>query len=273
MVVYADILVLVNFAADYFLLLLTSKLLHKKTRVLRLIGAAGLGGIFSLGIFLPQTHFLIEIIMHILMCSAMCLAAFKTRNFKDFLRNTVYLFCVNLIYSGAMIAVWYLFKPNGMVINNSVVYFNISPVFLIIFSIIGYFCVSVIRRIIEKSFPQNTECEVTVHCFDKDLKLFGIADTGNSLKDAFGMSEIFIVGKDTADTLLGNDKNNEFCKPRYRAVPLNTVTGADILDGYRIDRAEVVCNKQILKFKNPVLAISHTPLKDCEIIVNPEILN
>lgn len=273
MVVYADILILVNFVVDYFLLLFTSKLLHKKTRVLRLIASAAAGGFFSLYIFLPQKNFLLETAAHILMCGIMCFIAFKMRDFKDFLRSAVFLFGVNFAYSGAMIAVWYLFKPNGMVINNSVIYFNVSPVFLIVFSVVGYFAVTVLRRIIAKTFPQNVKCGVTLCCFDKSLNLCGIADTGNSVKDAFGLSEIFITEPRTIDTLLGTDKTSEQCTTRYRAIPCNTVTGSEILDGYRIDKAVVIYNNRKFYFKNPVLAASRVALDDCDVIVNPEILN
>lgn len=273
MIVYADILILVNFIVDYFLLLLTSKFLHKNTRILRLLLGAAAGGVFSLYIFLPQVNFLLEMTVHILMCAIMCFITFGICGAKDFFRSAAVLFAVNFAYSGAMIAVWYLFKPNGMVINNSVIYFDISPLFLIAFSVLGYFIVTLLKRLLQKTFPQNTKCEVTVYCYDKKLCLCGIADTGNSLKDIFGISQIFITEVNIVDALLGSDKTSEQCALRYRAIPCDTVTGTEILDGYRIDKIEINYNKRKISFKNPVLAVSRTPLADCQIIINPEILN
>lgn len=270
MTVYADILILVNFIVDYFLLLLTSRFLHKKPRLWRLLAGGFAGGLFSLYIFLPQTNFLLEIMVHILMCAIMCLITFKVYNLKDFCRCAAVLFAVNFAYSGAMIAVWYIFKPYGMVINNSVIYFNISPLFLILFSVVGYFCVTLLRRLLEKTFPQNTKCEVTVFSADKRLCLCGIVDTGNSLKDAFGISQILITEIDIVDALLGNKRQDP---TRFRAIPCGTVTGEQLLDGYRIDKAEINYNKRKFEFKNPVLAVSRAPLVDCQIIVNPETLN
>lgn len=273
MAVYADILMLVNFIVDYFLILLTALALHKKPRLRRVLLGAAAGGISSLYIFLPKTVFLLETAVHIAICCIMCAISFGIHGAKDFFRNAAVLFLVNFAYSGAMIAVWYLFKPNGMVIKNSVIYFDISPIFLIAFSVLGYFIVTVLRRILKKTFPQSIKCEITVYCGDKKLCLCGIADTGNSLCDPFGMSQIFITEKRVVDMLLGADKSTDECAQRYRTVPCNTVTGARLLDGYRVDRAEINYNKRKFLFKNPVLAVSHTPLDDCEIIVNPEILN
>ncbi len=269
MTVYADILILVNFIVDYFLLLLTEKLLHKKIRLHRLLLGAATGGIFSLYIFLPQVNFVLEFLVHILMCAIMCFITFGFYGVKDFFRCEVSLFAVNFAYSGAMIAVWYFFEPDGMVINNSVIYFDISPLFLIVFSVLGYFIVSILKRCLEKTFPQNTKCEVTVCCGNKSLNLSGIADTGNSLSDAFGISQIFITEIDIVDVLLcGEDRQT-----RYRAIPCDTVTGSEILDGYRIENAEILYNKRKYTFKNPVLAVSRVPLKDSKVIINPEIFN
>ncbi len=270
MTVYADILVLVNFIVDYFLLDLTSRFLHKKPKIIRLILGALAGGIFSLYIFLPQSNSFFEIAVHILMCVIMCLITFKIYDIKDFLRSASVLFAVNFAYSGAMIAVWYIFKPYGMVINNSVIYFNISPLFLILFSVIGYFGTVILRKIIAKTFSQNIKCKAELFCQNNRMLLCAIADTGNSLEDVFGISEIFIADEHIVNSLMGSERQNP---TRYRAIPCGTVTGEKILDGYRIDRAEIIYNKRKITLKNPILAVSAIPLDDCDIIINPKILN
>ena len=267
MVVYADILILINFIVDYFLLLLSVKFLQKKVRLWRLIVAAAIGGFFSLYIFLPQTNFLFQVAIQLLMCMALCFITFGFGDVKNFLRSVAVLFAINFAYSGAMIAVWLIFKPYGMVINNSVVYFNISPIFLILFSVFGYFAVSILRKFLKRSFSQNVHCFVTVCCENRTLKLDGIVDSGNSLEDIFGISVIFITDKNVVLNVLGNEIQNPV---RFRKIPCNTVAGERLLDGYRIDKAQVEYENKKYDFKNPILAVSVTPLEDCKIIVNPE---
>ncbi len=270
MVVYADILMLTNFVVDYFLISISAHFLNKKPRFWRLILSSGVGGIFSLYIFLPGSNFFFQSFIQILMCAALCFITFGIENIKNFSRSTAVLFAVNFAYSGAMIAVWLLFKPNGMAINNSIVYFDISPLFLILFSVIGYFAVVLLRKILKKPFSDSTYCSVSVFCEDKSLVLSGIADTGNSIADVFGTSEIFITEQGAVDTLLGEQKNNP---ARFRKIPCTTIAGEKLLDGYRIDYAEVNFNNKKYSFKNPVLAVSVMPLIDSKIIVNPESLN
>lgn len=270
MTVYADILILVNFTVDYFLLALTSRFLNKSPRLLRLILGAAAGGVFSLYIFLPQINSFIEIAVHVFMCAAMCLITFKMHGIKDFFRSTAVLFAVNFAYSGGMIALWYAFKPYGMIINNSIVYFNISPIFLTFFSLLGYFLVLFFRKIFKKPFTPNAYCSINVTCCGNNLSLSGIVDTGNSLKDVFGISQIFITEYSVINKILGDEVKNPV---RMRKIPCKTVTGEKLLDGFRIDGAEIVFNKRKYTFKNPVLAVSAVPIDDCKIIINPESLN
>ena len=270
MVVYADILMLVNFIVDYFLISLTGKFLQKRIKFYKLLLASAVGGLFSLYIFFPQFNLFFQILIHLLMCAILSFIAFGFCGLKNFLRSVVVLFCINFAYSGAMIAVWSVFKPYGMVINNSVIYFDISPMFLIIFSVIGYFGAIFIRKVIKKPFLSNSYCFVTLTLNDRKIDLQGVVDTGNSLVDVFGLSQILITDIDTVKKILGTEINNPV---RFRKIPCGTVTGERLLDGYRIDDAKIVFNNKNYNFKNPVLAVSITPILDAKIIINPDNLN
>ncbi len=270
MVVYADILILTNFVVDYFLISLSCRFLHKNPRLWRLLLSAFVGGVLSLYIFLPQSNFFLQIIIHISMCAVLCFIAVGFGDLKTFLRSIAVLFCVNFAYSGAMIAVWMLFKPHGMVINNSVVYFDISPMFLILFSVVGYFGVLLARRMLKRKFSPNTYCDATLCCMDKTITLCGIVDTGNSLSDVFGISQIFITEYEIISSLLDEEKSNP---ARFRKIPCRTVSGERLLDGYRIDSAVILYNNKRYEFKNPILAVSAVPLDDTKIIINPENLD
>lgn len=270
MVVYVDILILVNFVVDYFLISIACRLLHKKPRLWRMLLSAALGGVFSLYILLPQGKFLLQTAVQVVMCMSLCAVALGIKSVKDFLRNTTVLFCVNFAYSGAMIAVWLLFKPRGMVINNSVVYFNISPLFLIAFSVVGYFGVLLFRKLFKRSFSPSIYCDAILFCGNNKISVNGIIDTGNSITDVFGTSQIFIADKDIIDLILGRQINN---MARFRKIPCNTITGQSLLDGYRIDSAQIIKDGKKYSFKNPILAVSQAPLTECQIIINPQALN
>lgn len=257
---------------DYFLLLCTKRFVKRKATTVRMVLASLEGGLFSLYIFLPQSAVIVELLVRMIVCFFMSLTAFGFLNFKEFMKNSGSLFLITCLYAGIMTAVWKLFKPNGMVINNSVVYFNISATALITFTVLFYFLFIFFSKIFISSNKFAQKCEITAVLDDTQTKLEAIIDTGNSISDVFGNSEIIIIDKTQANKILGSSYEvSKRLKTRYRAIPCTTVSGCDMLDGYRIDTAEVKtdCKKVILK--NPILAISKVKLENNIGIVNPKI--
>lgn len=271
MVVYADILMLVNLIVDYFLLALSELLLKRCVVLWRRLLAAAIGAVSSLYIFLPQSPIILEIIIRLAISCIITLCAFGFKNLKEFARAGVCFFAVSFLYAGAMMALWALLRPNGMVINNSVVYFDVSPNFLIVFSVVGYFISAVVRLLLDKKVTAAKRATVTLKVRDMQVTLEAIVDSGNSLTDAFGLSEVIISDIRTARLLLG-DSESDFCRSRYRALPCGTVASVDILDGYRLDRADISYEGKLKRIEKPILAVSKVALRDCEAIINPKTL-
>ena len=86
MVVYADILVIVNFIVDYFLLKASAAILHLKPPLLRQLSAAAIGGLSSLYIFAPDFGIFIGGIYRAAVCALMVLCGFGFKSPKCFLR-------------------------------------------------------------------------------------------------------------------------------------------------------------------------------------------
>lgn len=274
LIVYADVLVFLNLVVDYFLLLATAKIIKIKTKVFRMVLASFVGGLFSLYIFFPVSNIFIETLIKLGFCLVMVLVAFGFLGFKDFLRNAIVLFLVMCGYGGIMVAVWYAFKPNGMVINNSVVYFNISTVWLVVFTVATYFILSLLKFVFSKSSQYAKVCSVWVSADNKSCSFEAIIDTGNSLEDVYGKSEIIIVDKFCVEKLFGStDYFSSKISPRYRLLPCGTVAGNSFLDGVRCDSGSITVNNKKILLNKPILAVSKVPLNDgYQGIVNPKII-
>ena len=274
LVVYADVLIFLNLIINYFLLLTVSKIIRKECKMIRIILSAFSGAVASLYIFLPPLSFWLEGLLKTAVCVIMCIIAFGFKDFRVFIKNVLLLFIVTLGFGGAMYGVWLLFKPRGMVINNSVVYFDISVISLIAFSVIGYVLFSVFFKIFSRSSPLAKECEITVFLDGKSLNFSGIVDTGNSIEDVFSQGEIIICDETVKAKLFSCEdiKGNAALKTRYRLLPCSTISGADMLEGVRCDKAVIKTEKQTITLKKPILAFSKTPLADNNAIINPKIL-
>ena len=106
MVVYADILVIVNFIVDYFLLKASAAILHIKPPLLRQLSAAAIGGLSSLYIFAPDFGIFVGGIYRSAVCAVMVLCGFGFKSTKCFLRAAGVLFLVTCGYGGIMTAVY-----------------------------------------------------------------------------------------------------------------------------------------------------------------------
>lgn len=267
MVVYADVLIVLNFIVDYFLIKLTASITKTNIKIFRMVASSFIGALFSLYIFLPPLNAFLEILLKLVASVVTVFIGFGFVNIKRFLKNIITLFSVTFGFAGAMIGIWYIFKPNGMVINNSVVYFNISPVFLVLFSVVGYFISFFIRKIFEPRNISARFCEIEIEIEGKKAETTALIDTGNSLSDPFGSSEIIIADKSVLDGILEESERQK----RYRAVPTLTVSGTKLLDGFRCDKAKITGVDNPIVLEKPIVAISATRIVgEYKAIINPK---
>lgn len=275
MVVYVDVLLVVNLIVDFFLLKLTFKLLRVNPKPIRVLISVLLGATSSLYIFFPESTAFIDIAVQLIISSLMMLSALGFKTLKYFLRAVGVFFAVTCVYGGIMTALWQVLKPKGMVINNSVVYFNISPLVLIVSTVSGYFLYLFLSKILALPSKTAKRCSLTLYALGKSVGLTGIIDTGNSITDILSNGEIIIVDKAVVMSLLGTEDilSDPVYATRYRTVPCETVMGRSLLDGFRCDMGEIRFEDKVIPLNNPIIAISKTPIKEnYSAILNPKIL-
>ena len=273
--VYVDVLLVVNLIVDFFLLKITFKLLKTDPKPIRILISSGIGAISSLYIFFPESTAFINITYQLIIGSLIMLTALGFKSLKCFLRSVAVFFTVTCVYGGIMTALWQVLKPKGMVINNSVVYFNISPLVLILSTVSGYFLYLFLNKIFALPSKTAKKCSLNLYALGKSVGLTGIIDTGNSITDVLSNSEIIIVDKAVAVSLLGTEdfSNDPLYATRYRTIPCETVMGRSLLEGFRCDMGEIRFEDKVIPLTNPVIALSKTPIKEnYSAILNPKIL-
>lgn len=265
LIVYADVLIFLNLIVNYFLLSICVKILNTKPSLFRILLSSVIGAISSLYIFLPKLNIILETLLKLITCVFMVTVCF---GFKKILKSVSVLFLITCAYGGVMFAIWIMLGPKGMVLNNSIVYFNISPLALIVFTILCYILFNVFHYLFGRTSKFAKHCSVTVFANKKSLRLEAIIDTGNSIEDIFSNSEIIIADKQKVGELFGeSDKTTA----QYRVLPCSTITGNDMLEGFRCDSAVVITENTKTVLNKPILAISKTKLDDSyNAIINPK---
>ena len=240
-VIYVDVLFIVNFFITFFLLLVTAKLSKRDDKLGRCVLASFIGGLYSLVILWQNLNFAASFIGKL---AAACII-------------------VIFIFVGVMVGFWLIFKPKGIIINNSTVYFNVSARALLISAFIAYILSALIIRIYNGKTAAKELYSVTVFKNERRIRFFAFADSGNNLKEPFSDYPVIIAQNELFD---GID-----CR---RLVPFNTIGGEGVLFAFKPDRVEISSSTGNATVENVYIALSDKVKKgEYQGILNPKILN
>ncbi len=261
-VIYADVLMGVNLFINYFTLLGTARCLYIKYKRLRIFLGALLGAFYSLYIFFPKINLLLSLLIKILMVITIIWVAFGDENRRLRIKSGIYFYGINLIFCGIMFALWILFSPSGLIINNSIVYFNVSPVILLASTVVSYALIQLFSRLIDKRNIKDVICKVKVEVLGKNTIFDGKIDTGNTLREPFSNLPVIVVKENELNGIIPQEVTNflhedndnkdyrvsDIWKKKLRMVPFKTVSGEGILPAFKPDNLEIEgSNKKVKK--------------------------
>lgn len=233
--VYIDVLIVVNFFIDYILLLCERRVLNLRGSPARMMIAAAAGGAFSLAALLPDIAAPLNILLDIASAALLTLIAFGKTDLRGFAVRTFTFFSVSFSFCGAMMFVCTVFRPKGVEVINDVVYFNISPVLLIILTLGCYYLLRIFRSFTGGSAGRHV-CSVSIFFEGAEAAFSALVDTGCHVREPFSGEFVIIADKS--------------CLPQgvspgaTRLIPYESLGGEGVLEGFRaqrivIDGAEV----------------------------------
>ena len=272
MVIYVDVLLFINLVIDYLLLSVTQTFVHYKPRLLRRILAATVSALFSLYIFLPPQPTVIEILMRLVASSVTVLICFGFDNPRLYLRRFFTFFAVSFIYAGLMAGIWMLFSPSVMSINNGIVYFDISPLWLIAASLLFYIAIVLIKKLTGKDSEYAKRCDIVLAFNENTARATAMVDSGHSLNVGLSNSVVIVIDRSVAVVLFGEADTDSMIRleppklspiaKKYRLIPTNTVSGEGLLPAVRIDRADILVGEKTKSIYKPTIVISSQRLSD-----------
>lgn len=227
--IYIDVLVCLNFIVNYFLLLAAGKFLSRSCKRWRMLLGAFLGGLYSLYILLPEIAAWFTMLTELAMAVAIALTAFGR---KGLLKTCSCFFAMSFLFAGAMFLIWKIIAPSNLILNNGVVYFQISPLFLIGATVLSYVLVRLFQRITGRPVPQELFCTVQVFYRGQKAVFRAKVDTGNQLREPFSHLPVIVVKK-TAVLGLAPGTGEE---SNFRMIPFHSLDQEGILPGFLPDR-------------------------------------
>lgn len=287
--IYVDILLGVNLIIDYFILKLEAKLFNLDVKRRKIISSALIGSIFSLFIFFDNLGVGLSFFIKVLMSMLMIIVAFERKNLKTFFKLVIVFYLINFLFGGMIFFIWYFYSPKGIYIKNGMIYFNISPIFLIVSTGIIY----LILKIYYNLWGNRTEyigvCKIKIKNGGKEVTLRGKIDTGNDLREPFSNIPVIVsefnyvkpvLSEKFKNCIINFYKNsndlNFLCQEDFkkiRLIPFNTISDSGVLLSFIPDEITVKYLSNSYKVKS-YLAISYKQVKEegFEVLVNPELI-
>lgn len=262
-VIYVDVLFIVNFFITFLLLLVTEKLSKREEKMLRKILASFAGGAYSLVILFDELSFAVSVIGKLAAACVIVFIAFRLRGIKCFIKEVLIFFFVNFVFLGIVIGLWMIFKPEGIVINNSTVYFDISARVLLISAFLAYLITACIIKIYNNKIAKNELYRLTVYYRGNEVKLFAFADSGNNLKEPFSDYPVIVADKNLFEKAECN-----------RVIPIKTVAGEGMLYAFKPDLVKISTSAGECEADRVYIALS-TDVKKGEYqgIINPKFID
>ncbi len=280
MVIYVDVLILVNFYVDYLLLLATEKLCRIKSGFLRRTLAALTASLFSLTIFLPESPYIITFLIKALCVELTVLVAFGIRSLRQHISLALCFLAATYSFAGIMLALNSFLHADGVAINNSSVYIDISPLILIGITTLCYLMICIYRRFVSKGNRSVRCIKLEIEVAANSVIIDALIDTGNSLTDVVSDMPLIVISSHIARSLIPNLSNDDILSfseiiqklKGFRLLPYSAVGARGVLAAFVPDKV-ILHDDKLYSFQRALIAISPNELKNgCEAIVSPEFL-
>lgn len=277
-VIYADVLVFFNTVVTFILLLSTAQFSGIKSKASRLVIGSLVGGAYSLMILAPEMGAAAVFAARTAMAVTLVLIAFEPKKIKAFFRAfSVFLLC-NFLYAGGVYAVFYLFSPSFMQVNNGYAYYDMSVTSVIISCAVIYLIILLLRKTVFAKKTADNIFVVDIRYNGKTLTRRALLDTGNGLKDAFNQKSVMILNSDSAFQLTGEmlsaDALAESSALKPRLIPVKTVSGSRLLPVFTADGITVYKENGENRIENPEIAVTQDELggESYSALISPDFL-
>ncbi len=253
-VIYADVLVIINLIVNYLLLRASAAITGYSFKTWRILISSLIGGIFSLIIFIQNIPLSINILIKLLLFTAMVLTAFGCKNIKSFLKCCASFALVNFGFAGIMLALSTTVFPNSSAYINGVVYFDISLLTLTVSAIICYCILSIISRFTKSKVPQKSIYEIRIHYNNNSAEGKALFDSGNTLCDCFSGRPVIIAEKEFVKKLYRGDDLTLL--KNFRLIPFSTIKNSGALPSFMADKTEIKIKGKWIESKEVYIAIT-----------------
>lgn len=285
MVVYGDLLFLINFSMDFLCFYFLCLLLHKRLPVLRVCVASALGGAYSVASLFINSGAHLRFALDVSVPVLMCIIAFASRKSRarDIAKSVLIYFFVSALLGGVMTALFYFINqsdiPAGEIADDDGIDVWIFAFLTLISSIFtlkggGFFRSSHARREGELSVFEDGN--------NRSVKLRALVDSGNLVREPLSERAVVFASLDACSSLLDKSLVDALMQrreleslpfsimSRIRLIAHRTLTGEAVMPAVRFKRVVFKGEKCFKELDVYIAFVSKEVLGEYDAIISHE---
>ncbi len=276
MIVYIDVLIVINIYITYFTLRAAAGMLHTRLRTGRLAAASVSGGFTALAA-LAGLPILLSLLLKSALTVLIVLIAFGIGKPAETLLRSFLCIAVSMLICGAAALIHEFAQTDFVFSANGYPYLDISALVLVISSAVIYGVLSLWRRFTD-SPSDSVRIPLTVTLHGITVTLSAIADSGNFLRDFLTGRPVILCRADAAQPVLPPNVRAYLSGSTddltgIRLIPMTTAAGQSLAAAFRPDSitAETPYGRKRL---DALIAVSDGALEneDFDALINTKLL-
>ena len=243
MVIYIDVIIIINFIFDYILLLITDLLLKRNKNLKRVFLGAIMGELSLIVLFININKHLI-IILKLVLSFLMVIITFGYKSYKYTLYNYIYMLLTSFILGGFMYYLVITFLDNKV--------FSLRYIVLIILTIVFSF---IYYRFIRKfKTTYNNYYNVVIKYGSNTFSGKGYLDSANNLTSPYSGKPVILIEK----------RYINYQRLKLLPVPYNTINHSSFINCFKPDKI-LINNKEY----KALVGLSNNDFNmECEVLLN-----
>ncbi len=255
MIVYADVLFLLNFSMDYLILHLVSCHLHKGNHLFLCALLGGFYGLMAVKVPLMGTAF-----FQILFGAIMVSIAYRPTSISQFIKACFLFLCTSCLIGGVLYAI--LLKTGRGKLVNGIIYFDFSLLQFLVFTLLCWGCLTASSAVFGR-IGENHLRKIMIKSRGKELMLTAMVDTGCELTEPLTGFPVMVAEYDRLVEILSEElrgmMNGENIGPvpeKIYRIPFSTVKeGNGLLYAFRPESVTVIQGKKQITLNRVLVGI------------------
>lgn len=265
MVVYLDVLFLLNFGVDFLILTAAGKLTQRRTFTVRHVLGTGFGAVYAVLMFMLDASLLYTVFAKAI-CSLLIVAvSFKNGSVRIFLKTAAAFYVVSFVFGGSVAAGLLAFGA-GAVVKNGVVYFDFSVCFLALSIGVSFLLLLAVRKVL--CAHRCHTARMTVSKNGKSASLIALFDSGNLLVDPASGAPVIVAEVAALKKIMPNDAMKcimhgdvaeavtERGEIAFRLIPYQGVSGQGVMAGFVPDSVTIHETSRERKIEKVVIGVT-----------------